>query len=108
MVSLEAQGLTRILEWRRRTWLVNHYPGLKCDVPIHAYNLAWAPKHDWTWYYAAGAEIRGYIEDAARKFELERYIQFNSKVVEAAWDEESGKWKLKGTRLTGAVTTAAS
>jgi cation diffusion facilitator CzcD-associated flavoprotein CzcO len=87
---------------------VNHYPGLKCDVPIHAYNLAWAPKHDWTWYYAAGAEIRGYIEDAARKFELEKYIQFNSKVVEAAWDEESGKWKLKGTRLTGAVTTAAS
>lgn len=32
------------------TWLVNKYPGLTCDVPIHIYTLPWAPKHDWTKY----------------------------------------------------------
>lgn len=76
--------------------MINRYPGLKCDVPIHAYNMAWAPKHDWTKFYADGLEIRHYIQDAAQKFELEKYIHFESKVVEAIWNEKVGKWKLKG------------
>ena len=77
------------------TWLVNKYPGLTCDVPIHIYTLPWAPKHDWTRYMASGHEIIQYIRDVKRKFELDRCIKFNAEVDEAIWDEESGKWKLQ-------------
>ena len=77
------------------TWLVNKYPGLTCDVPIHIYTLPWAPKHDWTTYMASGHEILQYMRDVNKKFQLDRWIKFNTEVKEAVWDEESGKWQLK-------------
>lgn len=45
---------------------------------------------------ASGQEIIQYIRDVAKKFDLNRHISFNSPLQEAVWDEESGKWKLKG------------
>jgi len=81
------------------TWLVNKYPGLTCDVPIHIYSLPWAPKHDWTRFMAGGSEIMQYIRDVNRKFELDRWIKFNTSVQEAKWDQVTGRWKLKGEFL---------
>ena len=77
------------------TWLVNKYPGLTCDVPIHIYTLPWAPKHDWTTYMASGHEILQYMRDVNKKFQLDRWIKFNTEVKEAIWDEGKGKWQLK-------------
>lgn len=77
------------------TWLANKYPGLTCDVPIHIYTLPWAPKHDWTTYMASGQEIIEYIKDVKRKFQLDRWIEFNASVQQAQWDEDAGKWKLQ-------------
>jgi len=77
------------------TWLVNKYPGLTCDVPIHIYTLPWAPKHDWTTYMASGHEILQYMHDVNTKFQLDRWIKFNTEVKEAIWAEEKGKWQLK-------------
>jgi len=28
-------------------WHWNRYPGLRCDIPSHAYQFAFAPKPDW-------------------------------------------------------------
>jgi cation diffusion facilitator CzcD-associated flavoprotein CzcO len=77
------------------TWLANRYPGLTCDVPIHVYTLPWCPKHDWTDFMASGTEIRQYIKDVATKLDLEKYVQLNSRVVEANWNDGTGKWDLK-------------
>ncbi|KAK5114047.1 hypothetical protein LTR85_010353 [Meristemomyces frigidus] len=77
------------------TWLVNKYPGLTCDVPIHIYTLPWAPKHDWSRYMVGGNEILQYVRDVTRKFGLDRWIKFHTSLQEATWDEASGKWKLK-------------
>ena len=76
------------------TWLVNKYPGLTCDVPIHIYMLPWAPKHDWTKFMVGGEQIIQYIRDVTRKFQLDRWIKFNMSLETATWDEPSGKWKL--------------
>ncbi|TKA66180.1 hypothetical protein B0A49_08346, partial [Cryomyces minteri] len=77
------------------TWLVNKYPGLTCDVPIHIYNLPWAPKHDWNRYMASGHEILQYIKDVNARFKLDKHITFDTEVLEANWDGREGKWKLK-------------
>jgi cation diffusion facilitator CzcD-associated flavoprotein CzcO len=81
--------------------LVNKYPGLTCDVPIHIYTLPWAPKHDWTRYMASGDEILRYMRDVTAKFGLNRCIKFNTSLDEAVWTEDAGKWKLQGTMYRG-------
>jgi cation diffusion facilitator CzcD-associated flavoprotein CzcO len=52
------------------------------------------PNPDWSHFYTTGPEIE-YIQRTARKWNLYDNIQPNSKVVEAAWDEPAGKWKVK-------------
>ena len=88
------------------TWLVNKYPGLTCDVPIHVYTLAWAPKHDWSRYMASGQEIIQYVRDVNGKFQLDRWIKFNTEVQEAVWDESGGKWKLQSPSSKSSTYTS--
>ncbi|EXJ73778.1 uncharacterized protein A1O5_03540 [Cladophialophora psammophila CBS 110553] len=76
------------------TWFANHYPGLTCDVPIHVYTLPFNPKHDWKNFLATGPEIEEYILETTKKFDLERFMKFNTNVIEANFDEVIGKWSL--------------
>jgi cation diffusion facilitator CzcD-associated flavoprotein CzcO len=39
-------------------WHWNRYPGLRCDVPSHGYQFAFAPKPDWKHVWATGEEIQ--------------------------------------------------
>ena len=48
---------------------------------------------------ASGHEIIAYIRDVNRKFQLDRWIQFNSAVEQAVWNEDSGRWQLRSTLL---------
>jgi hypothetical protein len=43
---------------------------------------------------ASGTEIRQYIKDVATKLDLEKYMKFNHKVLEATWNEPEGRWDL--------------
>lgn len=45
--------------------------------------------------YASSNEILDYLKRFAHEHDLEEFIQFNSKVVEARWSEVSGTWKVK-------------
>ncbi|OQV09345.1 hypothetical protein CLAIMM_13475 [Cladophialophora immunda] len=76
------------------TWLVNRYPGVQCDVPAHIYAFPFDPKTDWTNYYATGPQIHEYMQATTKKWNLDRNIKFNHRVIEAVWQEESGKWKV--------------
>lgn len=35
------------------------------------------------------------MKDVALKYDLEKYIKFNTKVESATWDENEGLWKLE-------------
>jgi cation diffusion facilitator CzcD-associated flavoprotein CzcO len=50
---------------------------------------------DWSHFYAKGAEIRQHIKNTSKKFDLRKNIRFNSKLLEAKWNEEKGKWQVK-------------
>lgn len=45
--------------------------------------------------YASSNEILDYLKRFTREHDLEKLIQFNSKVVKARWSEASGTWKVK-------------
>lgn len=77
------------------TWLENRYPGVACDVPAHIYTYSWEPNPNWSSFYCGGEEIFQYIKNTAEKYDLTRDIVFNSKIIEAIWNESRGKWELK-------------
>lgn len=52
--------------------------------------------------YASQPEILQYFRDTATKFDLEKFIKYDSEVVEARWNEEKGQWLVKiRSRSTG-------
>jgi cation diffusion facilitator CzcD-associated flavoprotein CzcO len=44
---------------------------------------------------ASGEEIRRYVVETAKKFDLNRFVKFNTSVKDAVWDGDAGKWNLK-------------
>ena len=74
------------------TWRDNTYPGLSCDVPSHVYAYSFELKADWSHRFSPGAEIQGYFEGVARKYELDSHIRFNSEIVRAEYRD--GRWHL--------------
>lgn len=74
------------------TWHVNHYPGLTVDVPSTTYSYWFEPNPYWSRLYAPGNELKSYAEHVADKYDLRRYMRFNTTVEGARWDEESRNW----------------
>lgn len=68
------------------TWRDNHYPGLACDVPAHAYTYSFARNPDWHDRYAKGPEIREYFQRVARQYDLKRHVLGNREIVQARHD----------------------
>lgn len=76
------------------TWYENTYPGVACDIPSHIYQFLWSLNPDWSMFYASGAEIQEYMEQTAKKFDLERYVKLQHLVNHAQWVEEEGVWRV--------------
>lgn len=76
------------------TWLINNYPGVQCDVPSHIYAFPFDPNPNWSRFYSSGEEIEEYIKTTVKKWNLDRDLQLNTKVVGAVWDDDVGRWNL--------------
>lgn len=79
------------------TWNLNTYPGAGCDVPSHFYSYSFAPNPNWTRFMSRQEEINKYQLDVARKFNIERYIKFETRVDKASWDESEKLWVIQAT-----------
>jgi cation diffusion facilitator CzcD-associated flavoprotein CzcO len=79
------------------TWRDNSYPGAACDVPSMLYSFSFEPKTDWTRKWSGQAEIHAYMEQCARKNDLERHIRFGVEVAGARFDEATGTWTVRTT-----------
>ncbi|MHA6796278.1 flavin-containing monooxygenase [Pseudonocardia bannensis] len=84
------------------TWLENDYPGAGVDTPSHLYSYSFAPRPDWSRYYAKQPEILGYVQDVAREAGLLPSIRFGTDVVSARWDEASSTWEVLTRHRDGA------
>ncbi|KAM0120697.1 hypothetical protein ACP6JC_002709 [Aspergillus fumigatus] len=76
------------------TWYENVYPGVGCDIPAHSYVFPFEPNPNWSKFYVSGPEIQDYIVKTTDKYGLRDKITFNTKLLQVAWDEGDGKWKL--------------
>ncbi|OAA59188.1 Flavin monooxygenase-like protein [Niveomyces insectorum RCEF 264] len=80
------------------TWYWNAYPGARVDTESVSYSFSFdrGVLDEWTWKetFAAQPDILAYIQFVARKKDLLRDIQFNTRVRRAAWQETSGTWQL--------------
>ena len=77
------------------TWRDSKYPGAAVDVPNHLYSYSFEQNPDWTRMFSSAHEIQNYILHVADKYDLRKKIVFNTKVVEAHFDEANNLWQAK-------------
>ncbi len=76
------------------TWLVNHYPGLAVDQPSPTFSYWFEPNPFWSRMYAPGTELKRYAQHVADKYNVRRFMRFNTCVEGARWDEEAQVWRV--------------
>lgn len=76
------------------TWLKNKYPGVRLDTPTFGYSYSFAQKSNWPNQFAQGGEILEYLEEVADRVDLIRHIEFETKLVSAAWNESTRLWDV--------------
>ncbi|RVX72033.1 hypothetical protein B0A52_04631 [Exophiala mesophila] len=85
------------------TWYENRYPGCACDIPAHTYTFPFEPNPNWSGYYSYSDEIQEYFLAFAKKYGVEKYVQIDTEVLGATWDEGQGKWKVELKRKDGST-----
>ena len=84
------------------TWLVNRYPGCACDVPAPSYVYSFEPNL-WEGFYAGAKEIHAYLRKFTDKYDVEKYIKYNTEIVSAEWKQDTTKWIItvkSGSQIT--------
>jgi len=75
------------------TWHNESYPGLACDVWAHSYTFSYAPNPNWTASFVEQPEIEAYLQQCARDFGLDPYIQTQTRISRMQY-QENGTWQL--------------
>lgn len=89
------------------TWRENTYPNIACDVFAPAYNYSFDPNTEWNWRFGRGEEIQRYFEKIEKKYGLTDYIQFNTTVDDARWQDN--QWHIttaNGTEQADVLVSA--
>lgn len=73
-------------------WRDNRYPGIACDAASVTYCYDFEHNPDWSHRFSDGAQIQEYFETIAQKYHLDQYIEFNTEVVSAKFDEDA--WQV--------------
>ncbi|KAI2618418.1 FAD/NAD(P)-binding domain-containing protein [Hypoxylon sp. NC1633] len=84
------------------TWYWNRYPGLHCDVEAYVYmplleETGFMPSNK----YAPGVEIRNYLKDVVKRWNLEDKILFRTQLDKLEWDDGARVWKADLTTGRG-------
>ena len=96
------------------TWYWNRYPGARCDSDAYIYCFTWDKQllQEWEWSerYPEQPEILRYLEHVAKRHDLKRDMQFNTRVTSAEFDETTNLWTVrtdKGEEVTARYLIAA-
>jgi 4-hydroxyacetophenone monooxygenase len=87
------------------TWLENVYPGCGVDTPSHLYSFSFAPRSDWSHYFAPAHQLRSYFRDLAEDHDLLPSIEFGTEVLSAVWDDETCRWTVTARDADGCERT---
>jgi cation diffusion facilitator CzcD-associated flavoprotein CzcO len=80
------------------TWYWNRYPGARFDSESYTYGYSFSREllDEWHWKerFSGQPENLRYLNLVADKFSLRKYMQFDSRVLAAHWDEDNRLWRL--------------
>jgi cation diffusion facilitator CzcD-associated flavoprotein CzcO len=80
------------------TWYWNRYPGARFDSESYTYGYSFSREllDEWHWKerFSGQPENLRYLNHVADKFSLRQYMQFDSRVLAAHWDEDQRLWRL--------------
>lgn len=86
------------------TWFWNAYPGARCDVASYFYCYFFNDQivREWNWsdVCAGQDEIRRYLRFVADKCDVTKLISFNTKVLAATYDDQTGFWVVRTSAET--------
>jgi cyclohexanone monooxygenase len=81
------------------TWYWNRYPGARSDSDSYLYCFTWDKQllQEWEWSerYPQQPEMLRYLEYVAKRHDLKRDIQFNTRVTGADFDEATNLWRVR-------------
>ena len=90
-IRLRREGVRDVLVLEKEaapggTWHVNHYPGAETDAPSHLYCFTFAG-HPWTRTHVRQAELRAYVAELVRRYDLAPVLRTGVTVRRVVWDE---------------------
>ena len=81
------------------TWFWNRYPGCRFDSESETYGYSFSKEllEEWDWkeHYAPREETESYLNFVASKFNLRKFMRFNSELSSAIWQEKDKCWKIR-------------
>lgn len=81
------------------TWLTNIYPGALSDTESFVYRFSWdrddQKAQPWNRRYLRQPEILAYLNRIVAKHDLRKYMQFNTEMLSAAWDQGTSTWAVQ-------------
>ena len=90
------------------TWYWNRYPGARVDIESMEYSYQFSEElqQEWNWTerYSPQAELLGYANHVADRFDIREHFQFETKVVSAIYDEHAQRWQVQTN--DGVITSA--
>ena len=90
------------------TWYWNRYPGARFDSESWTYGYSFSEEllKEWDWkeHFSPQPDTLEYLNLVAKKFDLRRDIQFNSRVTTAHWNDSANEWTV--TLENGATARA--
>jgi cyclohexanone monooxygenase len=96
------------------TWYWNRYPGARCDSDSYIYCFTFDKQllQEWEWSerYPEQPEILRYLEHVAKRHDLKRDVQFNTRVTGGQFEEETSRWIVRtdtGDEVTARFLIAA-
>jgi 4-hydroxyacetophenone monooxygenase len=87
------------------TWYANQYPGLRVDVPSHAYSYSFIQDHKWPHLYSWQTDLLDYFRECFDRFGISDHVRFNVEVAGADWDEQASQWQVALRHKDGTTET---
>ena len=80
------------------TWYWNRYPGSRFDSESISYGYSFSEEllQEWDWkeHFSGQPENERYLNYVTDKFDLRKYIRFNSRVASVVYDEADNRWDI--------------
>lgn len=81
------------------TWYWNRYPGARCDTESMQYSYSWDPQlsaeWEWTERFPGHAEIRSYLEHVVKRHDLDKHIDFETRIASMEFDDALELWTIQ-------------